>query len=243
MKGKAFALIGLAALGLFALACTSETTVLSPDQEAPGISVSGSGSVFGEPDIAVLSLGVSATADSVGAARSQAAEAMDAMLTALKDGGVADDDIQTTRFSVQPLYDYIEGRTVLRGFSVDNIVTAKIHTIDDTGKLIDAALAAGGDLSRVDNLQFTIDDPAALGDQAREKAMEEAKRKAETLARVAGVKLGLPRSISENRAPVPPMDFLRAAELAQTGPAETPIELGQLEVRVDVQVVYGLETD
>jgi len=60
---------------------------------------------------------------------------------------------------------------------------------------------------------------------------------------VAGVKLGLPRSISENRAPVPPMDFLRAAELAQTGPAETPIELGQLEVRVDVQVVYGLETD
>src|SRR3990170_909494 len=179
MKGKAFGLIGLAALGLFALGCTSETTVLSPDQEAPGISVSGSGSVFGEPDIAVLSLGVSATADSVGAARSQAAEAMDAMLTALKEGGVADDDIQTTRFSVQPLYDYIEGRTVLRGFSVDNIVTAKIHTIDDTGKLIDAALAAGGNLSRIDSIQFTIDDPAALEDQAREKAMGEGEGKAE----------------------------------------------------------------
>ena len=240
MKGKALGLIGMAALGLFALGCAGETTVLSPDQEAPGISVSGSGSVFGEPDVAVLLLGVSAQADSVGAARSDAAEKMDAMLAALKGGGVEEKDIQTTRFSVQPLYDYIEGRTVLRGFSVDNIVTAKIRTIDDSGELIDAALAAGGDLSRVDNLQFTIDDPAALEDQARVKAMAEAKRKADTLATAGGVQLGPPRSITEGGGPVPipfsGADFAASREEA----AQTPIQLGALEVRVDVQVVYGL---
>jgi len=240
MNGKAIALVGAAALGLLAFACT-ETTVLPPDQEAPGISVSGSGSVFGEPDVAVLSLGVQAQAESVGEARSQAAGRMDAMLKALKDGGVADDDIQTARFSVQPVYDYIEGRTVLRGFSVDNIVTAKIRTIDDTGELIDAALAAGGDLSRVDNLQFTIDNPDALEDQAREKAMADAKRKAETLAEAAGVSLGPPRSISEGGGPVPiPFSGEEYAALAKDE-ARTPIELGELEVRVDVQVVYQLE--
>lgn len=243
MKGKALGLIGMAALGLFALACAGDTTVLTGDQEAPGITVSGNGSVFGEPDIAQLSLGVSATADSVGTARSQAAEAMDAMLAAMKENGVAEEDIQTTRFSVQPLYDYIEGRSVLRGFSVDNIVIAKVRSIDDTGTVIDAALAAGGDLSRVDNLQFTIDDPAALGDQAREKAMTDAKRRADTLARAAGVALGAPRTISEGRPPVTPVEFARFDDLAAAEQAQTPIQLGELEVRVDVQVVYGLETD
>ena len=230
-----------AALGLLALACT-ETTVLPPSTEASGITVSGSGSAFGEPDIALISLGVEAEADSVGEARSRAAESMDAMLQALKDGGVADDDLQTTSLSVQPRYDFIEGRQELRGFVVSNIVTAKIRAIDATGTLIDAAVGAGGDLARVRDLRFTIDDPAALEEEARRDAMAEAKQKAQTLADEAGVDLGPPRSISESsgRSPfdVRALGFA-AADLAQE--ALTPIETGELEVLIQVQVVYSLE--
>jgi hypothetical protein len=228
------------ALGLLTLACTSETTVLPPNQEAPGITVSGVGSVFGEPDVAVLSLGVEAEAEGVGEARSQAAEAMEAMLSALKEGGVAEEDIQTTRFSVQPRYDFIDKRQVLRGFVVNNLVTAKIRSIDNTGELIDAALEAGGDLARVQNLQFTIDDPSALEEEARKEAMAEARHKAETLAEAAGVDLGPPRSISESGGPRPiRFEASLAVELLEE--AETPIEVGELEVRVQVQVVFGLE--
>ena len=139
MRCKLLVWLGVMMLGLLALACADEITVLSPDQQAPAIDVTGSGTAFAAPDVAVLSLGVEAEAESVGEARTQAAEAMDAMLSALRDGGVADEDIQTTRFSVRPRYN-LAGK--LEGFVVNNIVTAKIRSIDDTGELIDAALAA-----------------------------------------------------------------------------------------------------
>jgi uncharacterized protein YggE len=184
---------------------------------------------------------VQADATSVGDARSKAAESMDAMLKALKDGGVADKDIQTTQFSVDPRYDYTNNKQTLIGFTVNNIATVKIHDIDKTGDLIDAAISAGGDLARVQGLQFTIDDPSALQGQARQKAMADAKSRATTLAQAAGVELGAPRSINETGGPTPIM--FGAAESAQflDQAARTPIETGQLQVQVQVSVIYGLK--
>ncbi len=248
MRSKTIGLLVVLSLGLLALGCTTNntTTVLPPEPPPPGIAVSGSGSVFGEPDIAVLSLGVEAQARGAAEARSQAAEAMVAVLDALKERGVAAEDIQTTRFSVQPRYDFTENRQILVGFTVTNLVTAKIRSIDDTGDLIDAAIEAGGDLARINNIRFTIDDPSALEDEARLEAMAEARRKAETLAQAAGVAVGAPRSISEGGGPVP-IRFDGAAfasvRLADSDYVATSIELGELEVRVEVQVVYGLELE
>ena len=239
MKSTLIAGLALAAIGLATLACTTETTVLPTNQESPGITVTGAGSAFGAPDVAVLTLGVEAEADSVGEAREQAASAMGAMTDALKEGGVAEKDIQTMRFSVQPRYDFVANRQELRGFVVTNIVTAKIRSIDDTGQLIDAAVEAGGDRARVESLSFTIDEPSALEDEARREAIAEARRKAETLADAAGVELGDARIISEAGGPQPIPFEGRAADL-QEEPADTPIEFGELEVRVNVQVVYEL---
>lgn len=242
MNLKPFIFLTLVALGLFALACSGDTTVLPPTNEAFGISVSGTGSVFGTPDVALLSLGVEARADTVAAAREQAAQSMDAMVSSLKDGGVAEEDLQTTRFSVQPEFDFTDNRQVLRGFIVTNSVTAKIRSIDDTGQLIDDAVQAGGNRARVDSLEFTIDDPSSLQDEARRMAVDEARAKAKTLASAAGVDLGKARTISESGGPVPvPFEESRlAADSAQASP-NTPIETGELEVRIDVQVVYDLE--
>ena len=104
-----------------------------------------------------------------------------------------------------------------------------------------AALEGGGDQARVQNLQFTIDDPSSLEDEARRDAMAEAKRKAETLADAAGVDLGPPRSISESGGPRPiPFDAIAFSGAQEEG-ERTPIEPGQLEVQVQVQVVYDLE--
>ena len=246
MHSKIVGLLAVVGLGLLALGCTTRntTTVLPPGPEPPGIAVSGAGSAFGEPDVAALSLGVEAEATGVAEARSQAAEAMDAMLAALKEGGVASEDIQTTRFSVQPRYDFTERRQILVGFTVNNTVTAKIRSIDDTGELIDAAIEAGGDLARINSLRFTIDDPSALEDEARLEAMSDARSKAETLAQAAGVTLGAPRSISEFAGAVPiQFDGAEFSRLVADQAAATSIELGELEVRVDVQLVYDLELE
>jgi len=244
MSKIVIALIGIMTLGLLAVACTETTTIQPAGEASPNVSVSGSGSAFGIPDVAVLSLGVEAEAPTVAEARAKAADAMNATLDALKDGGVEEDDIQTTRFSVYPQYDYRnEGPPKLTGFVVNNQVTVKIREIDDTGDLIDAAVTAGGDVARVENLRFTIDDPSALEDEARVAAMEEAKGKAETLANAAGVSLGRPRSISEGGGVSPiafdERVFALSADFAEG--ASTPIETGELEVRVQVSVVYDLE--
>lgn len=240
---KRHVLLGAAiavALAFLGLGCTDESTTVLPSQsEAPGVTVSGSGSVFGEPDVALITLGVDANAESVGDAREQAASSMDAMLNALKDGGVAENDIQTQRFSVQPQYDFSGNKQELIGFTVSNIVTAKVRSIDDTGDLVDAAVTAGGNLARVESLSFTIDDPSALEEQARRDAMAEARSKAETLADAGGIELGAPISISETGGPTP-IPFA-AGELRQAADTSTPIETGQLEVQVSVQVVYGLK--
>lgn len=234
-------LLGAAgALSLLAIGCGTDTTVITSGNDKPGITVSGEGSVFGEPDVALATLGVQADAASVGDARSQAAASMDAMLKALKDGGVAEKDIQTTQFSVEPRYDFSNNKQQLIGFTVTNTATVKIHEIDKTGELVDAAITAGGDLARVQGLQFTIDDPSALQDEARQKAMADAKRRADTLAQAAGIELGDPRSIAEGGGPAPIM--LGAAESAAfLDQARTPIETGQLEVKIQVSVVYGLK--
>src|SRR3990170_2444594 len=185
------ALAGLATLAL-AVACTTEETVqvVPGGAQAQGISVTGTGEASGAPDLALLTLGVSTEKRSVKEARDQAAEAMDAVLSSLRDNGVEEKDIQTRQLSIEPQFDYIDGRQQLRGFRVTNIVSAKLRDLDKVGEVIDGAAGAGGDLIQVQGLSFTIEEPDDLRAQAREEAVNEARAKAERLAELAGVKLG-----------------------------------------------------
>jgi len=238
--------IAMAALALLAFAlvgCESQETItVPPGAQAEGISVSGSGSAFGAPDVALIQLGVSVLKPSVKQAREQAASAMQDVLDSMKDNGIDDEDIQTTRFSVQAEYDYDEGRQTLRGFRVINVVTAKLRDIDKTGDVLDGAIKAGGDLVEVQSVNFTIDDPDELREEARREAVEDARQKAETLAELAGVKMGKPLSISESSGPTP-VQYRGATEMAVPLPEAppTPIEVGELEVSIDVQIVYAIE--
>lgn len=239
MKRVLVATTIIAALAFLAIGCGDKSTIVQSDQQSAGISVTGTGRASGEPDIAILTLGVESQKDSVAEARSTAADSMNGMIDALKEGGVAEEDIQTTRFSVQPVYDYSNNKQTLTGFIVSNIVTAKIREIDSTGDLIDAAVEAGGNLARVENLSFTIDDPSTLEEQARRDAMAEARSRAATLADAGGVDLGDPISITESGGVVP-VDFSGARAAQDAADELTPILTGQLDVSVTVQVVYGL---
>lgn len=239
MSGR-LVLVGaaLAAIAFAAAGCTEETVIRQPQQQA-GVTVTGEGRVTGSPDVAQVTLGVSHEAASVAEARERAAQAMTSMIDALKDNGVDEKDIQTTHLSIEPQYDYEDGKQRLRGYRVTNIVTARIRDIDATGDVIDAAVAAGGDAAQVQSLRFTIDDPSELQNQARRLAMQNARAKAETLADAGGVELGDVVSVSESVSgfPPPPIPFARAATEADTG---TPIQPGELEVVVTVNVMYEL---
>jgi len=215
---------------------------LNLNSQQEGIWVSGIGKVAVTPDIATLRLGVMAQAETVAEAQSQAAEAMDRVMAALIDHDVAEKDIQTQYFSINQItrWDRVKEEEIVVGYRVTNMVTAKIREIDETGSIIDAVAATGGDLTRINSIGFSVDDPSAYYEEARQKAMTDAKAKAEQLAELAGVTLGKPTYISEGISyPTYPRAVYEMAPAAPPMP-ETPISPGELEISLTVQVTYSI---
>ncbi|UCH42380.1 MAG: SIMPL domain-containing protein [Dehalococcoidales bacterium] len=221
----------------------SEVKEINLSSQQEGIWVSGMGKVTVVPDIASLRLGIEAEGDTVSVARDQAAEAMDAVMTALTENGVADNDIQTEYFTIRRItqWDREKEQEVITGYRVINMVTAKIRDIDNIGTVIDAVADAGGDLTRVDSIDFTVDDPSDYYDEAREEAMAEARDKAEQLAELAGVILGNATYISEGSQIPPVTRGGYAMDVAEEMEVETPVSPGELEVILTVQVIYAIE--
>ena len=216
--------------------------VINREKTEKTVRVSGTGMVAGAPDVVMLNIGVSVERDSVKQARTEAAEAMTGVIESLKANGLLDTDIQTRYFSIHQRYDYSKGRREFRGYNVTNTVSAKIRDLDTVGNVIDDAAEAGGDLVEINSIRFTIEDPTKLKMQARVEAMQDAAAKAQTLATEGGVTLGKPISISESGDYYPPgpvnLEFALAADAAAV---ETPIQSGQLQITVTVNVTYEIE--
>jgi uncharacterized protein YggE len=214
------------------------------NSQQQGLWVSGEGKVTAVPDVAILSLGIQARGDSVAQAQADASQAMDKVVQALKDGGVAEKDIQTQNFNIQKLtrWDNDKQVEVLLGYQVTNTVTAKVRQVDSAGSVIDAVVAAGGDLTIVNSIGFTVDDPTSYQAQAREKAVANAQAKAKQLADAAGVTLGKPTYITESSY-VPTPIYRNAAMDAAGAPVpapETSISPGEMDITANVQIAYAI---
>jgi uncharacterized protein YggE len=247
---KGFAVFGgfalVAAAALLAVGCDSGDTYVSTSGfSGEGVSVSGTGSAFGEPDLATLTLGVDAQADTVAEARETAAAALAGVIDSVRANGVAEEDVQTVQFSINPVYSFVGERRTLEGYQVTNVISIQIRDIDDdpakSSRIIDDAVTAGGDSAVVQGIYFSITDPTALEEEARRAAVEDAKTRAEQLAENAGVDLGEPVQISESGGFTP---IFYAGERALGGGAAsdtaTPIQTGQLEVQIYVTLLYKI---
>ena len=226
--------------------CTGGPTTIGTvdlNSQQSGIWVSGTGKVAVAPDIATLRLGIEAQAETVAEAQSQAAEAMNAVMTALTDSGVDDKDIQTQYFSIRQVtrWDDFKDKEIVIGYRVTNMVTAKIREIDKTGPIIDAVAAAGGDFTRINSIDFSVDDPTAYYEEARQKAVADALAKAEQLAEFSGVRLGKPTYISEGVVvpPIYPRGVYEEAGIPAPAPP-TPISPGEIELSLTLQVAYAI---
>jgi uncharacterized protein len=189
----------LASAAAFACVVPSVEAQTPQAQSAPftGIVVVGEGRVTVAPDYAQIASGVTIRGKTVKEASDANAKTMAAVIKALVDSGVAQNDIQTSRFSVQPVYVPQEPRTEpkLAGYSVSNQVRAKIRQIDKLGEILDRLITAGA--TDVGNVEFLVSDPSKALDQARSSAIADARRKAEVYARAAGIRLGQVEWITE----------------------------------------------
>lgn len=214
-------------------------------QQKTGIWVTGQGETMAVPDVAELRLGVEARADTVSEAQTQANEAMDEVMEALKDNGVAEKDIQTQRFSIYPVTRWLKERDEeeIVGYRVTNIVLAKIREVDKVGVIIDAVAEAGGDFTRIQGINFTVGDPTPYYEEARSKALADAKNKATQLADLAGVKLGKSTYVSEGAVYWPRVEeFVKGgiAPVPEEVAPPPPISPGELKITISVQVAYEI---
>ena len=197
------------------------------------ITVTATGQAKGTPDIADVSIGVSARAKTAAAALDTANDRAAKVIAALQDGGVADEDLQTSGLSVMPTY-AVDGS--IDGYEVSNSVTARLRDVAKAGEVLDAAARVAGDEIRVQGISFGIDDDSELLKTARQRAVKRARAQAEQLAEAAGVELGEVRTIDEG-APVVPFE---SRSLGDVAASSVPIEVGTQALSIQVTVVYAI---
>jgi uncharacterized protein len=206
------------------------------------IHVSGTGKVPVAPDKADLSLSVEVQAKTAEGARNQAAAAMEALIKAVQDADVADKDIQTRSVSLYPNYSPDNGNKII-GYQLSNQVAVGIRDINNVSAVIDSAVKAGGNSTRMQGINFALDNPEKALAEAREKAYANAKIKAQQYAKLAGVALGSPLHISESSdIPPGPMPYEEMRiKTTMAASISTPVHTGEQEVSVTVDVMFGIQ--
>lgn len=215
-----------------------------------GIWVTGQGTLEIPADVAQVSIGVESRETTVADARQKAADAMESVLEAIKENGVSEDDIVTTNFNIYPQTIWVEvsdslGRHSeprITGYTVSNTVQVTVRDIDNLSPVVDTAATAGGDLIRINSIQFTVDDSSAYGEQIRQMAAAEALAKADVYARAMGVTLGPLVYLTEIGSSVPMASSAPVAEMAAMdgGFKSTPISSGDVNLSVTVQAVFAI---
>lgn len=161
------------------------------------ISVNGKGEAVSIPDIATFSFSVTETAKTVAEAQTKATERTNNALAAVKAGGVAEKDIKTLSYSINPHYEYNQGvctaygcpngKQVLIGYDVSQTIQVKVRDLSKAGTLFDSIGSVG--VQNVNGLAFSIDDMDSVKAVARAQAIAQAKEKAQKIAKDLGVSL------------------------------------------------------
>ncbi|HIS03737.1 MAG TPA: SIMPL domain-containing protein [Candidatus Pullichristensenella avicola] len=175
----------LAMLMCFAVLAVGTAAALAEEDGATKLTVSGSGVVLVESDLAIVTVGVREVSDDVLKAQSAVNDKIAAVRQALLDAGVQEADISTDSINIYANYDYSDGAEILVGYTANNSLSVRTSDMENVGALIDAAFAAGA--NTLDNVQFTVQDSAEAQEQALTMAVEDARRKAEVLAAAAGM--------------------------------------------------------
>lgn len=207
---------------------------------APGVVTIGEATVKVRPDIARLAVGAVAQAATAAEAQAAVAGRIERMLAAAKALGIADKDVETASYHIEPQYAYEEkgGSPRITGYQAMQMLSLTLRKVDEAGKALDALVRNDGATNA--SVSFALEDPKAGQAQARKLAVEDALAKADAMARAAGASRGKVLSIGD-QSPVPYFD--KRLEFAPTaGPApDTQVPVGDLEIVVRVQVQFAIE--
>lgn len=209
------------------------------------ISVEGTGKASAVPDIAAVSFGVQTGRQTTAqqAMKNLTAKMTD-VVTAVKAQGIEDKDITTDSLSLQPEYDWNDGKQIARGFQATQTLYVKVRDLDKIGDLLAAVTGEG--VNQIGGVEFTMDDPEVLQAAAREKAIVKAEAKAKLLAEQLGKSIKRLKGFSEGGGYAPMADYRKANVMMESvgggaTPSSVPVPTGEQEVNVSVSLIYELE--
>lgn len=205
------------------------------------ISVSGHGEVDATPDIATFTFSVVSDKSTVAAAQADATAKQNTVDAYLKSAGIADKDIQTSGYSVYPQYDYNNGTQTFRAYEVRQSTTVKVRDVAKAGDVLAGVVGKG--VTEVNGPTLTFDNPQAPQNEARTKAITDAKARADELAKELGVSIVRVVSFSESGGSTPgPIPYAAKAAYGMGGGADSSanISAGQNKVSADVTVTYEI---
>ncbi len=223
------------AVPLMLIACPLTAQEAVRDMPARSITVIGEGSVSAVPDVADVSTGVITAAKTARDAMDRNSAEMERLVSALHSAGIADRDIQTSGLSLAPQYSRVQQPDQIReivGYQASNQVTVTIRDVARVGEVIDRVIGAGS--NSIAGVRFRIADPTALMDEARRKAMADAKRRADLLADAAGAQVGRVLRIDEGGGRMPSPRLMRMEARSM------PVAPGSEDVAASVTVRYEL---
>jgi uncharacterized protein YggE len=192
--------------------------------------------------VARANIGVEVLRSSVDEAAAENSATTEQVLAALREMGVADEDIQTSGYSVfSERYSPDGTATAEVQYRVTNTVNVLIRNLDNVGAILDASIKAGA--NNIYGVEFLLDDPTAARSTARQMAVENAAATATELAELTGVQVGPILSISEvigNNGGFYSNQFTQFSTGMGAGGGVSPIEPGQLRLTMQLQVTYEL---
>jgi len=208
------------------------------------ITVSGNGKVVVKPDLAIMNFSVVNEAEDVQEAMDKNSEKMNAVIDYLKDQGIKQADLKTTNFNLSPRYEYYEakyyqptGERVLAGYEVRQDLQVKVRDLSLIGQLIKGASDYGA--NQVGDLRFTVDDEEKVKVEARSKAINQAREKAQKLAKQLGV--SLVRIVDFNESGFGAyLDSVRSG-MGYAEKTAPQIQTGTNEIEVNVNLVYEIK--
>jgi len=233
--------VAATAVALAALTgCDSPTPEPAPGANPRQVTVLGSGQVQGVPDTLTAGAGIEFTAPDVTAAMNQTNDRQQAVINALVSAGLDRKNISTTEVTLQPQYGSPEpnGAAKITGYRATNAIEIKIHPTDTASRMLALIVSTGGDATRISSVSYSIADDSQLVKDARARAFNDAKNRADQYAQLSGLTLGKVLSISETGS-TPAAGVPTAPQKAM--PAAVPLEPGQQTVSFSVTAVWELD--
>lgn len=204
------------------------------------ISATGQGKVYLTPDVSYINIGVHSEEKDVSAALTANNAQSQAIASALQELGVEAKDIQTTAFNVYPKQNFgSQGEALDTKYVVENTVYVTIHDLPNLGKILDTVIRAGA--NSINGIEFDVLDKSKAMSQARQMAIDDAKKNAQELATASGIQLGKISNINVYTTNQPVSVYESKDRAMSTAAGQVPVSAGQLVLTVEANISYEIK--